>query len=413
MRADGSTRFGENNKYGIFPSFAAGWRVSNEDFWGSELLTDLKLRASWGQTGNQEVPNKVTQASFASSSGSGTFLGSGSEITNGITLARTANPDLKWEVVSQTDIGLDFELLEGRVYGTFDWFRKVTTDVILQVPTRAPAPTSTVFANIDGEIVNTGVEILVGGILAQNDKFTWKADLNGSFLNNEVKNLEISEIITGGVSGPGLSGAAVNVVTNGESLGSFLLLEHLGFDEDGTNIIRDTNGDGLITNADRIIAGDALPDFIFGLNSYFTLGGWDLSFNLVGEFGASLYNNTANAYFNVPQFFNGNNVPQDVINTGESQSNTPLVSTNFLEDADFLRLNNLTLGYTFKTQSIDWLSNLRLYVTGQNLFVITDYSGFDPSVNTNKAVGGNTSYGIDFASYPRARTFLMGLNVSF
>lgn len=412
IRADGSTRFGENNKYGYFPSFAAGWRISEESFWGNEFISSLKLRVSWGQTGNQEVPNKVTKASFASSSGAGAFLGTGNELTNGITLARTANPDLKWEVVTQTDIGVDFEFAGGKFYGTIDWFNKVTSDVILLIPATAPSPTSTIWTNIEGEIVNSGLEIAIGGSLIQSDDFKWNADINGTFLRNEVRGLPLSEIITGSLSGPGLSGATVNIITNGESLGSFLLFDHLGF-EGGLNNIRDTNGDGLITNEDRVIAGDALPDFIFGFNNYFKLSNWDLSFNLVGEFGASLYNNTANAYFNVPQFFNGNNVPREVISSGEIRENSPAVSTFYLEDADFVRLNNLTLGYSFNTNNISWLGKLRLYATTQNLFVITDYSGFDPGVNTSKAVGGNTSYGIDFASYPASRTFLFGLNVTF
>lgn len=413
MRADGSTRFGDNSKYGYFPSFATGWKISNEPFWNSNFINNLKLRTSWGVTGNQEVPNKVTQASLTSSSANGAFLGIGDEITNGVTLARTANPNLKWEVVEQTNIGLDFALGNGRFYGTFDWFNKTTSDVILLIPTSAPAPTSTIWANIDGEIVNTGFEFLLGGSLVNSETFKWNADINGTFLKNEVRNLSLSQIITGSLSGPGLSGAGINIITNGESLGSFLLFEHQGFDENGLNIIADTNGDGIITNEDRIIAGDALPDFLLGFNSNFSYRNWDLSFNLIGEFGAELYNNTANAFFNVPQFLNGNNVPIDVVNSGESQANSPAVSTLYLEDANFIRLNNLTLGYTINTANMEWISNFRIYGTTQNLFTITDYSGYDPSNNTDKAIGGNTSFGIDFASYPSARTFLFGLNVTF
>ncbi len=413
LRADGSTRFGDNNKYGLFPSFALAWRASEEDFLQSDFITNLKLRTSWGQTGNQEIPNKITQASFESSSRLGAWLGTGDDITNGVTLGRTANPDLKWEVVTQANVGIDFELNGGRIYGTLDWFRKVTEDAILLVPSQAPAPTAFTWSNIDGEIINTGLEFALGGVLVRKSDFSWKADFNGTVLSNEVRDLPVSQIITGSLSGPGLSGAAVNVITNDRSLGSFLLFDHQGFDQDGVNLISDTNEDTQITNDDRIITGDALPSFIYGFNSYLEYKQWDFSVNVVGESGADIYNNTANAFFNVPQFLNGNNVPSEVINSGEEQGNTPAVSTLYLENAGYLRLNNLTLGYSFKPSILGPVAGLRLYFTAQNLFVITDYSGFDPAVNTDKSIDGNTSYGIDYASYPWARTFLLGLNVRF
>ncbi|WP_172665835.1 TonB-dependent receptor [Flammeovirga sp. OC4] len=414
LRADGSSKFGDNNKYGIFPSFAAAWRLSEEPFIQNlGVFSNLKLRAGWGQTGNQEIPNKITQASYSTSVSNGYWLNEGGEITNGITLARTANPDIKWEVNTQANIGVDFELFQGKLYGTFDYFNKKTTDLLLKMTSQDPSPSPFVWKNVDGTITNKGFEFSLGGHIITRGNFNWNVDANVTRIQNEINKLPLTLISTGSLSGPGLSGAQVNAYANGQPIGAFYLLEHLGFDEEGKNIFNDVDGDGTITNNDRIFAGSALPNYTLGLTNNLSYKNVDLSFSLNGSIGNKVYNNTANAYFSIPSLTNGNNITNAIANTNESSQNVPQPSTYYLEDADFLRLNYLTIGYKFNTNKWNNVSNLRIYATGQNLLTITNYSGFDPEVNTDKSSDGNLSYGIDYANYPRARTYILGVNVSF
>lgn len=409
LRADGSTRFGENSKYGYFPSFAVGWNMVRENFFsGQSAFDDLKLRASWGQTGNQEVQNKITKASYALSGADGYYLYDDLNLVNGVSVTRTPNPDLKWEVVTQYNMGLDFELWKGKFYGTFDYFNKTTTDAILNIPSQVLSPTNTVWVNIDGEIVNNGLEFMLGSRLIKTSSFSWNADINGATLNNEIKNLPISEILSGTVSGPGLSGVNANIYRSGYAAGAFYMLEHIGFDEKGANIFRDVNNDGAINSDDRIIKEGALPKFTYGLNSQMNYKNFDFSFSIIGQTGGYLVNNTGLNALNINNLASDRNVTSDYFNSGASTSNTPQLSTLYLEKSDFLRLNSVRLGYNFKVSSLKWLQGLGVYVTGQNLLTLTDYSGYDPLINSPKANGGNQSLGIDYTSYPSAKTFIFG-----
>lgn len=409
LRADGSTRFGENSKYGYFPSFALGWNMAQENFLsGQSTFDDLKLRASWGQTGNQEVQNKITKASYALSGADGYYLYDDLNLVNGVSVTRTPNPDLKWEVVTQYNVGLDFELWKGKFYGTFDYFNKTTTDAILNIPSQVLSPTNTVWVNIDGEIVNKGLEFMLGSRLVRTANFSWNADVNGATLNNEIKNLPISEILSGTVSGPGLSGVNANIYRSGYAAGAFYMLEHIGFDEKGANIFRDVNNDGAINSDDRVIKEGALPKFTYGLNSQMNYKNFDFSFSIIGQTGGYLVNNTGLNALNINNLASDRNVTSDYFNSGASTSNTPQLSTLYLEKSDFLRLNSVRLGYNFKVSSLKWLQGLGVYVTGQNLLTLTDYSGYDPLINSPKANGGNQSLGIDYTSYPSAKTFIFG-----
>lgn len=216
MRADGSTRFGDNNKYGYFPSFALGWNISKESFLENvTAVNNLKLRASWGQTGNQEVQNKLTKASYSLSGPDGYYLYDDLNLVNGVTVTRTANPDLKWEVVTQYNLGLDFSLWGDKLYGTFDYFNKTTTDAILNIPSQPLSQTSDIWVNIDGEIVNKGFEFMLGTKIINTKNFSWNVDVNGATLNNKVENLPVSEILAGTISGPGQSGVNANIYKSG------------------------------------------------------------------------------------------------------------------------------------------------------------------------------------------------------
>ncbi|WP_417353411.1 SusC/RagA family TonB-linked outer membrane protein [Flavobacterium alkalisoli] len=409
MRADGSTRFGENNKYGYFPSFAGGWVISQESFLKeNKVIENLKLRASWGQTGNQEVQNKITKASYALSGADGYYLYDDLGLVNGVSVSRTPNPDLKWEVVTQFDLGIDFSLWNGKLYGTLDYFNKTTTDAILNIPSPVLSPTNTIWVNIDGEIVNKGFEFMLGSQIIDNSDFKWSVDFNGATLDNEVKNLPVSEILSGAISGPGQSGVLANIYKSGYAAGSFYLIEHVGFDENGAEIFKDQNGDGAITGDDRVIIEGALPKFTYGFNSQMSYKNFDFSFSIIGQSGGYLVNNTGLNALNINNLASDRNTATDYYNSGANPANSPQLSTLYLEKSDFLRLNTARLGYNFKIKNLNWLQGLNLYVTGQNLFTITDYSGYDPLINSAKSSGGNQSLGIDYSSYPSARTFILG-----
>ncbi len=404
VRADGSTRFGKNKKVGYFPSFALGWNLSRENFLSNvDFLDNLKLRGSWGKTGNQEVPNKVTHPTYSISSASGYYLnGQGSEIVDGLVYTRTANENLKWEVITQFNLGIDYALFNGKLYGAIDYYNKVTTDAILDIPAIQPATTG-IWTNIDGKIINTGLEFSIGSKLINHKDFKWSVDFNGATLHNEVQDLPLTEILTGGVSGSGVSGETVNIYKDGYAAGSFYLYKHLGFDEDGNSILSDEK---------QIIEG-ALPKFTYGLNSTLSYKNLDLSFSLVGQSGAYLFNNTKLATDHMSNLLSSKNISHDVLNSGQSSNDDLVVSDYYLESSDYLRLNNLRLAYHVNTEKIAWLQDLTIYGMGQNLFTITNYSGFDPSVNTTKNVGDNSSLGMDYASYPSARSYMIGLNFKF
>jgi len=410
MRADGSTRFGENNKYGYFPSFALGWNINNESFLqDSAIINNLKLRASWGQTGNQEVENKLTKASYSLSGADGYYLYDDLNLVNGISVKRTANPDLKWEVVTQYNVGLDFNLWNDKLYGTVDYFNKTTTDAILNVPSPPLSPTTTIWTNIDqGKIINKGFEIMLGSKVVDTKDFTWNIDANGATLNNKIEDLPVSEILSGTISGPGQSGVNANIYKSGYAAGSFYLVEHIGFDDKGANIFKDQNGDGKIDNADRVIIEGALPTFYYGFNSDMRYKNFTLSFSIIGQTGGYLLNNTGLNALNINNLASDRNVATGYYESGANASNSPTLSTLFLEKSDFIRLNTARIGYNFDLKGMTWINGLTLYVTGQNLITITNYTGYDPLINSPKPTGGNQSIGIDYASYPTSRTFSFG-----
>ncbi|WP_433831690.1 SusC/RagA family TonB-linked outer membrane protein [Flavobacterium anhuiense] len=409
MRGDGSTRFGKNNKYGYFPSFALGWNIANESFLKeSSTLNNLKLRASWGQTGNQEVENKITQASYSLSGADGYYLYDDLNLVNGVSVNRTPNPDLKWEVVTQYNVGLDFNLWNDKLYGTLDYFNKTTTDAILNVPSQALSPTTTIWTNIDGKIINKGIEFMLGSKLVDTKNFTWNIDMNGATLNNKIEDLPVSEILTGTISGPGQSGVNANIYKSGYAAGSFYLLQHIGFDANGANIFKDQNGDGVIDNSDRIIIEGALPTFYYGFNSDMRYKNFTFSFSIIGQTGGYLLNNTGLNALNINNLASDRNVATGYYESGANAANSPILSTLFLEKSDFIRLNTARIGYNFDLKGLNWINGLTLYVTGQNLITITNYTGYDPLINSPKSNGGNQSIGIDYASYPTSRTFSFG-----
>nr|WP_245882259.1 TonB-dependent receptor [Spirosoma oryzae] len=421
VRADGSSKFGSNNKYGIFPSFSAGWRLSDEDFLKSGPFTDLKLRAGWGQTGNQEIPAKITQALYtAQVSGTTSYpLNSSSSYPAGISYTRLANPDIQWEVSTQSDLGVDFAVFNGALSGSVDYFRKVSEKILLQViPADPVQPASTYWTNVpDMRITNQGLELDLNYRYSSQSGFRFDIGGNITFIKNVVTNSPYSVITSGSANGSGLTSATINGYINNQPIGTFFLKEFTGFDEKGISTYRDVDGDGIITDKDRIAAGSALPTKQFNINSTLAYKGFDLAINFNGVSGNMVYDNTANANFYKLRLSKGLNVtPEAIQYSQESINNSAPVSTRFLKDGRFFRLNNLALGYNLNPKAIGmnrWVNNIRLSVTGQNLFVITPYNGYDPEVNGNQAINGVISYGIDYLAYPKARTVIVGLNLTF
>ena len=422
LRADGSSKFGDNNKYGYFPSFSGAWRLSEEPFFNSGFVSSLKLRAGWGQTGNQEIPSKITQPLFTSTvSGSTSYpLEDGGNFPVGITYTRLANPDIRWEVSTQTNLGLDFELLDGAFSGTLDYFTKVTDNILLEViPADPVQPATTFWTNVaDMEIRNRGVEAALNYRYYAQNGLRIDVGTNLTFIQNEVNNSPYTVIPSGSASGSGLTSATINGYVNGEPIGTYYLQEFIGFDEQGLSVYRDVNGDGTVNDNDRIAAGTALPTTLYNFSLGIGYGAFRLSANLNGVDGNKVYDNTANANFYKLRLSRGLNVTQATLDApAESVDNAAPISTRYLYDGAFLRLNNATLEYTLDADRLGGLSryarSLTFFLTGQNLFVLTDYPGYDPEVNTDRTVNGVLSYGVDYLSYPKARTFLLGANLSF
>jgi iron complex outermembrane receptor protein len=424
FRADGSSKFGENNKYGYFPSFSLGWKISEEEFMKNITIVDnLKLRAGWGRTGNQEIPPKLTQALFTSST-SGTLsypLYPTGPYPAGTIYSRLANPDLQWESSEQTDIGLDFTLLKGTLSGTIDLFRKVYNNILLQVPPADPIqPATTLWTNVkDMTITNKGVELEIEYRHNSTKGLGYNVGGTMVYMKNKVENSPYTVISSGSASGgAGLTSATINGYINGEPIGSFFLNQWTGIGANGLSTYYDKDKNGTTyTDNDRIVAGTALPNLIYSFFGGMAYKGFNLNFNFNGVSGNKIYDLTANTSFTKVRLSkNVNTTPEAAAEPNESVSNPAPVSTRYLKNGAYLRLNNMTLGYNFNAKSLGiskWITSLRLSVTGQNLFVITDYNGYDPEVNTDRNISDVTSYGIDYLSYPKAKSIIFGLNLSF
>lgn len=424
LRADGSSKFGRNNRYGIFPSFAAGWNISKENFLADvSLVSNLKLRASWGKTGNQEMPNKITKRSYKSASdggGQATYPMDGSgNYPVGFYLVRADNPGIQWEVTTQTNIGVDFGFMNNRLTGTFDFFNKVSDNILLDInPVDPISAEEKMWKNIPNMTINnTGYEISLNYNSNPNKAFTYSIGGNASFIKNEVKDSPYRVLSTGEAQGPGTTNAVINGYINNEPIGTFYVREFLGLNENGTNIFRDVDGDGIITDNDRVAAGSALPDFTYNLYLKAAYKNFDLGLNFNGVAGNMIYNNTASTLFTRGRLGLSQNTTDAATQfPNESANNTNVISTRYLEKGDFFRLNNATLGYNLNPKVLgigEHIRNIRFTVTAQNLFVITKYSGFDPEINTGVSQGGIQSFGIDYATYPKARSFAFGVNVAF
>ena len=404
LRRDGSSRFGSDHKWGLFPSAAASWRISKEQFYKSNLVTDLKLRASYGVTGSQEIGN-YNSLNTLSASSSGYIVG-GKKITI-VMPSQYANPDLKWEETAQADIGFDFGFLKNRIHGSLDWYNKKTSDLLLSIDVPSPSYISKQIANV-GSVRNTGIELTLNADLIRSGDFGWSAIINLSRNRNKVLSLSNDKwvgknMLTAPCQGQGLSGSYAQLIMPGQPLGTFYGKRFTGFDSNGL--------EQYANNGASEVIGCAQPDLSFGFESTFRYKNWSLAMNFHGTAGNDIYNGTRNnqAYLsNLP----GRNVFEEAVTSGVSRTQAKVFSSRFIEDGSFLRLDNLTFGYNFKTKNT-FLSAARAYISAQNLFCLTGYKGLDPEVNSEISSTGTAPLGIDYLSYPKARTFSLGINVSF
>ena len=415
FRADASSVFGPGQRWGYFPSFSAGWRISEEAFLsGIDALNDLKLRIGWGEVGN----DRIQEYAWYGTVGTGYNYVIGGTIVPGISIETMENKDLKWETTSQTDIGLDVFLFNYRLGLTFDAYLKNTSDLLLSMPVPRSTGFESTIQNV-GKIQNKGIEILITTKNFVNE-FKWNTDFNISFNKNEVIYLNEQIINSGWIYQRG----NVAIAKEGKPMGSFYGYVAEGVDPaTGLMIYKDVNGDGEFTPDDKQIIGDANPKFIYGLNNTFSYKGFDLSIFLQGVYGNDIFNATRIETESMNDFksqqatvLNRWKNPGDVTNmpaaTLGDKYNSEL-STRFIEDGSYLRIKSLTLSYTLAQSVIGKLklSKLRFYVTGENLYTFTNYSGYDPEVN---AFGGdNLAQGIDFGTYPQSRNIIFGLNLSF
>jgi len=383
FRADGSTKFGENNKYGYFPSVAAAWNLSNEDFVPA-VFDNLKLRVGYGQIGNQNFAPGSALTRYA------LLPAGGFQITN------TANPDLTWETNTTTNIGVDFALMDFKIVGSLEYFNKVTTDALFNGPVAAPAPAFTKWDNLDGEIVNSGVELALGTVLVSNEKTTVELGVNATYLKNEIRDFGNQLVEVGGIFGQGVSGATVQRLVDGQPLYVYYTNEFLGFEDDGTAIVSD----------DKRYLGNPNPDLLLGFNGSISVDKLSFAFNFNGAFGHQLYNNTANTVLPIGNL-GTRNIDANLIggSVQESRANPVAASSRYIESGNYLKLTNASLNYDFG--EVGSVKGLRLSLTGQNLFWITNYSGFDPEVNTvNFNANGIPSFGLEYIPYPSSRTFI-------
>jgi TonB-dependent starch-binding outer membrane protein SusC len=403
LRSDGSTKLGKNNKYGSFPSVGLGYKVF-EDKEG--LVNNLKLRGNFGITGNQEfaVNSAVARASYGNN--------------GALNVDTNANADLKWETTTSSGVGADFGLFDNKLTGSVDYFYRDTENLIFPVPAAAtqPGPPSPRFVNLPGNLINKGIEVSANYKIIDSENLTWDFSANASFLSNKMQNFA-GFIQAGALHGQGLSGAYAQVVTNNEPIYSYYMYEWRGYDADGASIYADASGNdaSLGLAAKKLVGKQGLPKMNLGFSTNVTYKNFDAAVSFYGAFGHYLYNNTANAYFFKGAFLGGRNVPASVATSAQSQGDPNSPSTKYLEKGDFLRMGNLTLGYTFSGESLEKykIKSARVFVNGQNLLLFTKYSGFDPEVNTDKSLNGVPSAGIDYLSYPRSKAFALGLNVTF
>ena len=416
LRREGSSRFGKNNKWGLFPAVSLGWRVAGEEFMEEvSSVNDLKLRLGFGVTGNNLGSDLKSVALL---SNGGTFWYNGAYV-NTYTVSQNVNPDLKWEKKYEYNLGVDFALLDNRLSGSFDTYYRHTKDLLwdYEVPT-PPYQYPTLLANA-GVMDSYGVELSISAIPVKTDDFTWTTTPTLSYNHNVItrlsdpeKGFNYKQTTSGGVGENGIMNTNTQILIEGQSVGTFYGYKLLTI-KDGVWYYQTPAG-GVIDSAGaaegyRQPLGNAQPWFTFGWDNSFRYKNLDATVFFRGVVGNKILNLTRWAYG--PRASAADNIfMKDVSKTGTVLSNKEQFSDYYLEDGSYVKLDNITVGYTFKLKEKSLIDHLRVYVTGQNLATLTAYSGQDPEVNTTSV----WSAGIDYCDfYPTVATVLFGVNISF
>ncbi|WP_051315410.1 SusC/RagA family TonB-linked outer membrane protein [Algoriphagus terrigena] len=416
FRADGSSRYSEGNKWGYFPSGAIAWKVSEENFMKSqESISTLKIRSSWGLTGSQAIdPYATLNRLFPG------YTVFGDELYNFLAPGSTLPGDLKWETTEQFDLGFDLGLWKDRIVVGFDYYIKTTDDLLSTVRLPSSFGYTTTIDNV-GSIENKGVELSLFAQVFSSD-FRWSLDGNLSFNRNQVLSLNDGQPILTNFINVITVADNFSIMEEGRPLGQFWGYQEDGYTETGAIKYRDLNSDGEISEADKTYIGDPNPDFFYGFNSNMGYKGFQLDLFFQGSKGNDLMN--VSAISSTMDYGQGLNMPEEVLldhwtpqNTDAkypkiSRNSNTRVSDRFVEDGSYLRLKNILLAYNFplKNSQEKFLQSLRIYASGQNLLTFTNYSWWDPEVNSK---GADNSMGIDHFSYPIPKSYTIGLNATF
>lgn len=423
MRADGSSRYSEGHKWGYFPSAALAWRISDEKFMKPlTWLDNLKLRLGYGETGSSAIGAYATLAMMSTAQ---VTTGNGIEIA--YYPSRNFTSDLRWETTEQWNIGLDLAMFNSRLRMTADYYIKNTRNLLNNVPMALSTGFTSSIQNI-GKMRNKGFELTIDYDAIRNKDMFWTVSGNISANRNKVVKLYGGTDIHGSnYPYVNIGGSYVNLIREGEPLGVFYTYKEDGYDENGHIKYVDFNEDGKITDADRYISGDPNPDFFYGLSSTFNYKGLELSVLFQGTVGNDIFNGVEISNLD---YGYGLNCSRDVLyshwdasNSAEQNANAkyPLISEKqtinisdrFIENGSYLRLKNISLGYSLPVQKWSigkWVKGINVYVSAQNLFTITGYSGTDPEVSAN---GSDVSAGWDFLQYPSVRTYTFGMKLKF
>lgn len=426
VRRDGSSAFGVNNRWGTFPSVSAAWRITEEEFMKNQnVFDDLKLRVGYGVSGNSLGFDAYYSRPVYGSTGWFTYVdANGTESQYRVLGAtRNSNPDLKWETTGMFNIGLDFGFFNNRLTGTIEYYSKKTSDLIYDYEVSTNRyPYNRMTANV-GDISNKGIEITINAIPVQTRNFTWSTSLNLSHNKNVVEKLSnetysVPYIPQGNPDVGGYStNAEVQRIQEGYPIGQYCLWEWAGYDENGLSIFNDYDENGNLIGTtdspeleDKRMHGSAQPKIVYGWNNDLTWKNWTLTAFFQGMAGNKIFNATRCYYNNASLVNNGKNVLAEVSrgqNAYDTRAQAP--SDRYLENGSYLRLSTLTLGYNFGKIG-NWINNLRLYATCNNVFTITGYKGIDPEISL-----AGLAPGIDWrnTTYPRTRTFMVGVNVNF
>ncbi len=427
VRRDGSSQFAAGQKWGTFPSFGAGWVVSEEDFMKDGFFNLLKLRGGWGRLGNQRVPLNYLPLNSGTVYNYG--FGNSSAVSNGITVNKGYDPLLGWEITEESSVGLDFGILNNRLTGSVDAYNRETTNLILGITNYLASGQSLEYYSHVGAVVNKGLEFSLNWADKIGENWSYSIGGNYSYNNNKLTRVDTQKNISQLVGGDLANGQwtkLFNATTVGHALGSFYLWEADGYDANGNLKYKDLNGNGVTGSAD---AGDRkyfdsyIPKSTLGINVSLSYKNWDFAANGYGAFGFKVYNGKK------AQRISGENVEASVANDFWTASNTnaanpapstaiPIASTFFLEDGDYFRINNISVGYTIKDIA-KYVKSMRLYVSAINPVVWQKYSGYSSELSgyssTDAAAEGNPYKlaGVELNNYPTLRSFVFGLNLNF